>query len=288
MPAVLVDEPLGIECSFSDGRRFRWTLKDDRCPVLARDLLAGLADLVYPHGSVDSPSTANIYRVGLLHMLSWMSDHGLAGGAAALTRGRLAEYWMCADRLRESTTRAMLASLDDVSGALEPGVRELVAGRPFHPTPRRVPLQPYTETEWARLIQTCRRITKEAHASHMAARVGAASGRDPRGGEWSEENLAWLMSRDGPMSEQMFAEPKWAHALWIRVDRPDGGRPRAGRFDRGTKAAWGRRNGVTADDGAPLALHLHRIRVSWHSHRDRTARHGSARATIDPNHSPAV
>ncbi len=392
MPAVLVDEPLGIECSFSDGRRFRWTLKDDRCPVLARDLLAGLADLVYPHGSVDSPSTANIYRVGLLHMLSWMSDHGLAGGAAALTRGRLAEYWMCADRLRESTTRAMLASLDDVSGALEPGVRELVAGRPFHPTPRRVPLQPYTETEWARLIQTCRRITKEAHASHMAARVGAASGRDPRGGEWSEENLAWLMSRDGPMSEQMFAdyvgggvtqprvsaacrlpearaalfpgtdvafayrllfgaytgivpdgiddlgladadwagdaaillgyvkgraaaesstlppkavrlleqwldhsallrrfaEPKWAHALWIRVDRPDVGRPRAGRFDRGTKAAWVRRNGVTADDGAPLALHLHRIRVSWHSHRDRTAWHGSARATIDPNHSPAV
>jgi hypothetical protein len=392
MPAVLVDEPLGIECSFSDGRRFSWTLKDHRCPALARDLLAGLTGLVYPHGSVDSPSTANIYRVGLLHMLGWMSERGLAGGAARLTRGRLAEYWMGADALRESTTRAMLAGVDDALGVLEPAVRELVAGRRFHPSPRRVPLQPYTETEWARLIGTCRRIITEAHARHEVARAGAARGRDPGNGGWSEENLAWLMSRDGPMSQRMFAghvgggvtqprvsaacrlpevraalfpgidialayrllfgaytgvvpdgvddlgladvdwvgdatvllgyvkgrtaaesvtlppkavrlleqwldhsallrrfvEPRWAGALWIRADRPDVGRPRAGRFDHATTTAWVRRNGVTADDGTPLALHLHRIRVSWHSHRDRRAWHGSARATIDPNHSPAV
>lgn len=392
MPAAVVDEPLGIECSFSDGRRFRWTLKDPKCPALARDLLAGLAGLIHPHGRVDSPSTVNVYRVGLLHMLGWMSDRGVTGGAATLTRGRLAEYWVGTDALRESTTRAVLAGVDNVSGVLQPGVRELVDGRAFHASPRRVPLQPYTETEWARLIRICREIVKASYAGHLAARAGASRGRDPRDGEWLEENLAWLMCRDGPMSEQMFAdyvgggvtqprvsaacrlpqvraalfpgtdtafayrllfgaytgvvpdgidglglagvdwagdatvllgyvkgrtaaesmtlppkavrlleqwldhcallrrftEPCWADALWIRVDRPDVRRPRAGRFDHATKTGWVRRNGVTADDGTPLDLHLHRIRVSWHSHRDRRAWHGSARATIDPNHSPSV
>jgi hypothetical protein len=205
MPAVVVEEPLGIECIFSDGRRFTWTLRDQQCSALARDLLVGFADLVFPHGTVDSPSTANGYRIGVLHMLGWMSEHGMSGGAARLTRGRLAEYWVAAGKMREATTRAMLGA-DSISQALDPGVRELVSGRAFSTSARRVPMQPYTETEWARLIQICRRITKDAYGEHLRARTEAAHGQDPREGDWREENLGWLMCRDGPMSEQMFAD----------------------------------------------------------------------------------
>ena len=42
MPAVVVDEPLGIACVFSDGRRAVFTLVPPLRTALARDLLAGL------------------------------------------------------------------------------------------------------------------------------------------------------------------------------------------------------------------------------------------------------
>ena len=57
MPAVVVDEPLGIACVFSDGRRAVFTLVPPLRTALARDLLAGLAEMVHPHGAVDSANT---------------------------------------------------------------------------------------------------------------------------------------------------------------------------------------------------------------------------------------
>jgi len=51
---------------------------------------------------------------------------------------------------------------------------------------------------------------------------------------------------------------------------------------------WIQRNGVLGDDGQPLALHTHRIRTTFEVMRDRRSWFGSARATIDPNHSPQV
>src|SRR5208337_1294678 len=47
------------------------------------------------------------------------------GGAGALTRAVLAEYWIQAGVQQESTTRAMLAAYDDVTGGLDPGARAL-------------------------------------------------------------------------------------------------------------------------------------------------------------------
>ncbi len=57
MPAVVVDEPLGIVCTFSDGRQAAFTLAARLRTALARDLLAGLAGMVHPHGAVDSAKT---------------------------------------------------------------------------------------------------------------------------------------------------------------------------------------------------------------------------------------
>jgi len=52
--------------------------------------------------------------------------------------------------------------------------------------------------------------------------------------------------------------------------------------------AWVRHHGLLDDAGEPLPINRQRIRTTFHSHRDRRAWSGSGRATIDPNHSPAV
>ena len=41
MPATLLEDPLGIECVFSDGSAARFELDGLPCPELARDLLGG-------------------------------------------------------------------------------------------------------------------------------------------------------------------------------------------------------------------------------------------------------
>jgi hypothetical protein len=391
MPATLIEDPLGIACTFSDGRTLALTLEGhDRCRRLARDLLVGLVNLVHPHGRVDSPGTVWHYWVATRHMLSWMAERGFAGGAATLSRARLAEYWLAAARHHESGTRAMLARVDDLAGLLKPDVRELVDGRRFTANPKRTPLSPYSESEWQRLVETCRSVVRDAFARHRKALAAAAAGHDPRVAGWSPQNVAWYLLRCGPTPQPAFgqymgavsqstvstrcqlptvradlfptvdvvlayrllfgaysgivpdgiaalglADADWAgdatvllhyikrrtaaesinlpakavrlleqwlehsgplrrfataevaEGLWIR-SAPPLLRPGAGPFSRATIHAFVRRHKLTDDGGQPLSLHLHRIRVTWHSHRDRRAWHGSARATIDPNHSPAV
>ena len=54
MPATVQTDPLGIWCMFSDGSTARFDLSGLPCPGLAADLLAGLAELIHPHGSLDA------------------------------------------------------------------------------------------------------------------------------------------------------------------------------------------------------------------------------------------
>ncbi len=129
MPAVLLADPLGIACEFSDSGRGRWLLDRAGDPILVADLLAGLAGRVHPHGTVNAPGTVESYLVGLRDIARFMAARGARGGATALTRAVLAEYWMQAGGVRESATRTMLAGYDDATGALDPGVRALVDGR---------------------------------------------------------------------------------------------------------------------------------------------------------------
>ena len=150
MPAELLEEPAGISCVFSDGRRYQRAVAAEPAE-LVRDMLTGLAALVHPHGSIDSPGTVTAYMQGIVDFARFVRERGASGGAAQLSRGLLAEYWMQAGDVRESETRRMLVSFDAASGgtALQPGARSLAAGRHFAVRSASSPLVPYTEEEWA-------------------------------------------------------------------------------------------------------------------------------------------
>jgi hypothetical protein len=75
--------------------------------------------------------------------------------------------------------------------------------------------------------------------------------------------------------------------LWLGLSQS--GSPRLIRtVDRNAIARWVRRHGLTGTDGKPLKIQRARIRTTHHATRDKNAWTGNARATIDPNHTPAV
>ena len=202
MPARVVEEPLGIACVFSDGRRAAFRLDGLPEPRLARDLLVGLVELMHPHGTVAAPGSVEHFLSAIRHMVRWLATRGFAGGAAQLRRATLLEYWMGASAGREACTRRMLQGFDQATGGtvLAAPARDLAAGRAYNPQPYRRPLPPYPEAEWARLTQTCQSITQAAFAVHRHALADAARGQDPRSGGWSLRNVRWLLSRCGPLS----------------------------------------------------------------------------------------
>ena len=69
MPARLTSDPLGIACVFSDGTALQLEVAGAANPVLARDLLAGLVELVHPHGTVDAAGTVRQYRRAALNVV---------------------------------------------------------------------------------------------------------------------------------------------------------------------------------------------------------------------------
>jgi hypothetical protein len=96
------------------------------------------------------------------------AERGADGGAARLSRGLLAEYWMQAGAVHESLTRRMLVSFDSAGGGggLQEGARALADGRQFKARPPRSPLVSYTEEEWGRLRQACRDDVDRSFARH--------------------------------------------------------------------------------------------------------------------------
>jgi hypothetical protein len=200
MPAVVVGEPLGIVCTFSDGRQAAFTLAAPLRTPLARDLLAGLAGMVHPHGAVDSAKTVDHHMTALRDMTRVLAAAGFTSGAAGLSRARLVEYWMGASYARETATRQMLASVDAATGCLQPRARELLAGRAYNQPRPTTPLPPYSDGEWSRLISTCRQLTGAAFTAHTTALAAAARGADPRQAGWAPENVRWLLTRLGPVT----------------------------------------------------------------------------------------
>ncbi|WP_328300037.1 hypothetical protein OG389_21165 [Streptomyces sp. NBC_00435] len=86
-----------------------------------------------------------------------------------------------------------------------------------------------------------------------------------------------------------FAPPHLRDRLWLRYEL-------RGRHDNWqttvpdsiTIRRWIVVQGLLGDDGKPLQIHLHRIRTTYDSLRDRRSWMGSRRATLDPNRSPAT
>jgi hypothetical protein len=201
MPAEVLTDPLGIGCEFSDGRRRRLLVGESGAPELAGDLLTGLAGLVWPHGELDAANSVGVYLTGLRDICQFMAAREAGGGAAALTRAVLAEYWMQAGLKRERATRRMLLGFAaGDGGTLGAGVAALAAGRRFSPGPGRDPLAPYEHEQWAHLQATCRQIADESFAVHQRAVAAAGRGHDPADGQWSQDSLRWLMLHRGPLS----------------------------------------------------------------------------------------
>ena len=216
MPAELLENPVGISCVFSDGRRLRRTVAAGP-GTLVRDLLEGLAAMVHPHGSVDSPATVDGYLHGMADMARFMRGRGADGGAGQLSRALLAEYWMQAGHRCESATRRMVVSFDTArgGGTLQNGVRELAAGRQFEPQPSTSPLVPYTPEEWERLHEACRQAVDEAFARHRRALKSAGRGQDPRDGGWTPANKRWLLMQAGPLSDVQAGKYIGRSATWV-------------------------------------------------------------------------
>jgi hypothetical protein len=218
MPTMLIDEPLGITCVFSDGSRAEFSLDGLPNPQLARDLATGLVDLIHPHGTADSRGTVNHYIQSLRQMVHVLAERGFTGGAAQLRRGQLAEYWMGSTGPREATSRAMVRAFAQVGGTLADGVLDLATGRPYNLQPNHHQLPPYAEEEWARLTEVCRALVDESYAAHQQALAVLPRGRRPRKGQWNVENQRWLLARLGPVSAPRFAAELGITegALWQR------------------------------------------------------------------------
>jgi hypothetical protein len=206
MPATVQTDPLGIWCMFSDGSTARYDLGGLPCPGLAADLLAGLAELIHPHGSIDSAGTARQYVQAFRQMARRLAAAGFTGRAADLRRPHLTEYWLGTSGPREACTRRALAAFARNGGAVDPGVAELAAGRNFNPLSFRRPLPPYREAEWDRLATACAGAAGTAFAAHKEALAAAARGSRPGEGGWSRENIAWLLARTGPVGAARFGE----------------------------------------------------------------------------------
>ncbi|MHB1716474.1 MAG: hypothetical protein ACYCV5_03945 [Acidimicrobiales bacterium] len=78
------------------------------------------------------------------------------------------------------------------------------------------------------------------------------------------------------------------HQLWLGLSQVGQSIISTGPVHRNVIHGWAARHELTDDAGRPLKIHRHRIRTTHQSLRDRRAWIGTTRATIDPNHSPAV
>src|SRR5579859_3039529 len=145
MPAVVVEGALSSRCVCGEGSSAGFSLDRLPSPRLARDLAAGLAELVHPHGSVDTAGSVDHYVRSLRTMVRALAEQGFDGGAGDLRRGQAAQFWMAGPTHVEAMTRSLVEGFARSGGVLGDGVLELAAGRHFNIQPNRRPLPPYPE-----------------------------------------------------------------------------------------------------------------------------------------------
>jgi hypothetical protein len=198
MPAVVIGDPPGISCTFSDGTGVTWHARQAVDRVLVCDLLGGLAGMVHPHGPVDAAKTVREYGFAIRAFARALSGLGHRGPLAGLSRGRLTEALLGLEHRPEMMIRRVLSACDPRDAG--PEVREVARGRAFSRFRPHVPAEPYSEGEWERLQAACRQSAGAALAAFRQAAGMAASGRDPLRHGWAEPNVLWLLARRGPLN----------------------------------------------------------------------------------------
>ncbi|MGH3120163.1 MAG: hypothetical protein ACRDND_03890 [Streptosporangiaceae bacterium] len=217
---MLIEEPPGITAVFSDGTTAEFLLPGVASPALARDLLAGLAELVHPHGELNATESLRLYVAGVRNMVSALAAAGFTGDASGLTRPLVAQYWLKAAPWAEGSTRRLIQAVSHAGTShLAAGVAGLAEGRLYKTRDTR-PLAPYSETEWARLADTCAGVAGDSYRAHRAALAGAARGADPAIAGWSLDNLRWRLSRSGPSTLAALSADA---GLSVNVARNQGG-----------------------------------------------------------------
>lgn len=207
MTARLNGDPLGISAVFSDGTAVTIGFGATPDAVLAGELLAGLTDLVHPHGRIDTGTTLGIYVRAARELVTAVAGAGHAGSAAGLTRARLAGFCWGTDGRTEAAGRRMLSALDAQTAVLRPEVRELAAGRKFNTWAAMPPLEPYSEGEWSRLLEACQAIVRESFRAYRAARAAARAGQDRAIREWGFPDLCLFLVNGGPVTAGQLARP---------------------------------------------------------------------------------
>lgn len=139
-------------------------------------------------------------------MVTELHGSGFTGAASDLSRATLTAWWLRSSYALESRTRRILQAMDKASPVLAPGTRELVFGGNLKRRPKTRPLPPYTPGEWSRLLDACRQDIRASWRQHGAALSLAAEGSDPADGGWSPANIAWLLSRTGPVGRREVSE----------------------------------------------------------------------------------
>ncbi|MEV1172126.1 hypothetical protein [Nonomuraea sp. NPDC049784] len=219
MPAHVIEEPLAVEFTFPDGTRWTGRLDGLPNPRLAADLAMGLAQCTHPHGGIGAKGTAVRYCCALRATVRQLSAAGFDGSAEDLRRHHLAQLWLAMSRDQERSGRMMFKAFNAVTGRLDEEVRGFLQGRLFQVWARSTPLQPYSDAEWARLIECGEALVAKARGRQRHVLELAKSGGDPRGGDRRAgvvaEDLAHLLMGQGPLLRDDLAAYLGRPASWV-------------------------------------------------------------------------
>ncbi|MFI5681477.1 hypothetical protein [Streptomyces cellulosae] len=201
MPAYLVQDPLGVTCTFSKGRvrSLTLTLAEPYRGALSQDLVAGLVSLVHPHGRVDSAGLVRDHFLSIRQMVDALGGR-TPRGARDLTVAMLSEFWLAHSNRTERHTRAMLLGLEESEVRLRGEAQRFTEGRKFNRASRSEPLAPYTEDDWAALHARCQEIVDAAYADHGAALREVEAASESALLEPTPAGVLRLLAQNGPAS----------------------------------------------------------------------------------------
>ncbi|MET9770333.1 hypothetical protein [Streptomyces sp. NPDC006415] len=200
MPAKVIDEPLSVRFWFKNGTEWTFPLSGLPNDQLARDLALGMAANAHPHGGVGARKTATDYAVAVRQTVKKLSKEGFTGSAADLTKPLLKRYLLASAYDRERDVRMILKGLDRETGRLSPEVRAYLKGNYVNQQQQSKPLRAYTDDEWERLEAALRQVLDANWREHRRLLRLAKTGQDPQvSGQHNEEDVAWLLLREGPM-----------------------------------------------------------------------------------------